>query len=201
MWDMYEYRRLTPEQRQALVKERLARGFPPHSPPHPVREQVLYLLTAACYEHVHHMSSPERRRQVLDMLFEQFITWGMEICAWVVLPNHYHLLVHVTDFARLSNIFRWVHGPTSRQWNLEDKQTGRRVWYRFSDRAIRSEAHYYTTLNYIHYNPIKHGYVQSPYDWRESSIHWYLENFGRDWLKDTWHCYPVRQYGRAWDDI
>jgi putative transposase len=198
---MYEYRKLTPEQRAELVKQRLAQGDPPHSPPHPVRDQPFYLLTATCYEHVRHMQSQRRRQQVLDALLEQFITTGMEIHAWAILPNHYHLLVHVTGFDALGGIFRLVHGPTARQWNLEDDTLGRKVWYRFADRAIRSERHYYTTLNYIHYNPVKHGWVKSPYDWAESSVHWYLAHYGREWLRDLWTRYPVRDYGRGWDDL
>ncbi len=198
---MYEYRRLTPEQRKELVKERLASGSPPHSPPHPVRHQTCYLLTATCYEHECHMGSGERRRQLLDKLFEQFISAGMEIRAWVILPNHYHLLVDVTGFDQLGRLFHLVHGQTSHQWNGEDCRVGRRVWYRYSDRAIRSEAHYYTTLNYLHYNPVKHGWAKSPYDWMESSVHWYLEHFGREWLRSGWCHYPVRQYGSGWDNI
>ncbi len=197
---MYEYRKLTPEQRTELVRQRLAKGYPPHSPPHPVRDQPLYLLTATCYEHRRHMTASGRRQQVLDVLFEQFVNRAMEIRAWAVLPNHYHLLVHVSDFDVLSVIFRMVHGPTARQWNLEDSTLGRKVWHCFTDRAIRSEAHYYTTLNYIHFNPVKHGWVQTPYDWSESSVHWYLEYYGREWLRDSWRCYPVRDYGRGWDD-
>lgn len=147
------------------------------------------------------MCSWDRRRQVLDTLFELFTVNGMEILAWVILLNHYHLLARVTDFGALGDIFRLMHGPTSRQWNLEDATPGRKVWYRFTDRAIRSERHYYTTLNYIHYNPVKHGLVASPYDWAESSVHWYLECFGREWLRDLWIRYPVRDYGRGWDDL
>lgn len=198
---MYEYRRLTSEQRKQLVKDRLARGSPPHSPPHPVRLKTCYLLTAACYEHECHMGSEKRRRQLLDKLFEQFISAGMEIRAWVILPNHYHLLANISNFDQLGHLFHLVHGQTSHQWNAEDCSVGRRVWYRYTDRAIRSEAHYYATLNYLHYNPVKHGWAKSPYDWAESSVHWYLEHFGREWLRDGWCRFPVRQYGKGWDDI
>jgi putative transposase len=190
-----------PDQQAEAVEERLARGYPAHSPPHPVGGQPFYLLTAACYEHKHHMRSGERRRQILGRLFELFTQNGMEILAWVVLSNHYHLLVHMADFGALGKIFRLVHGATSRQWNLEDETLGRKVWYRYADRAIRSERHYYTTLNYIHYNPIKHSFVQSPYAWEESSVHWYLEHQGREWLRDLWTEYPLRAYGRGWDDF
>lgn len=204
---MYEYRRLTPEQKLQIVQQRKLLGFPPHEPPHPVRDQIFYILTAACYEHRCHMKSEQRRQQILNLLFEKFINLGMEIRAWVVLPNHYHLLVKVnsgvqastTKFDNLGQIFRSVHGVASRQWNLEDNVTKRKVWFRYADRAIRSEGHYYTTLNYIHYNSVKHGWAKSPYDWGESSVHWYLEHYKRQWLRDLWVKYPVRDYGKEWD--
>ena len=197
---MYQYRALTREQREELVRERLARGYPPHSPPHPVRNEPFYLLTAACYEHAYNMASSDRRQQLLDELFETFILNSVEILGWVVLPNHYHLLVHVPQFDSLGRLFRLVHARMARQWNLADATPERKVWYRYADRAIRSERHYYTTVNYIHYNPVKHGSAGSPYDWVESSVHWYVRQFGREWLRDVWAKHPLRSYGRGWDD-
>ena len=198
---MYEYRKLAPQQRQELIQERLAQGYPPHQPPHPIRGQRLYLLTASCYEHRHHLHTPERRQTVLDLLFEHFIQRDMAIYAWAVLTNHYHVVVHVTEFDALGDIFRRVHGSTSHTWNQENGARGRKTWYRYTDRAIRSDRHYYTTLNYIHYNPVKHNLAPSPYDWSWSSVHWYLEHNGREWLRDLWRSYPVRDYGKSWDDI
>lgn len=198
---MYEYRKLTPEERQALIEERKAKGFPPHQPPHPIQIEGIYLLTAVCYNHHSHINTPTRRDSLLDALFTHFIETGMELLAWVILANHYHLLVHVHDFSLLGNIFRLIHGRFSYTWNQEDNTQGRKVWYRYTDRLIRSPRHYYTTLNYIHYNPVKHGYVQSPYDWQWSSVYWYKEQNGRDWLRDIWREYPVRDFGKGWDDI
>ncbi len=198
---MYEYRKLSEKERAELVKERLAKGHPPHQPPHLVRDQHTYLLTAACYEHKDHINTLTRRQQLLNLLFEQFIIYGMEIVAWVILTNHYHLLARINQFDDLGCIFRTVHGSTSFEWNGEENLRGRKVWYRYSDRAIRSERHYYTTLNYIHYNPVKHKLVDSPYDWQQSSIHWYLNHQGREWLRENWVRYPLRDYGKKWDDF
>jgi putative transposase len=197
---MYEYRKLTPEERAELVAQRRARGYPPHQPPHPLRGEGYYLLTAACYEHRRHINLPDRRDAILDDLFACFIEEGMTLSAWVVLDNHYHLLAYVTEFSLLEKTFRLVHGRSARQWNSEDSVSGRKVWYRYTDRMIRSERHYYATLNYIHYNPVKHGLVRSPYDWQWSSVQWYRENFGREWLRDLWERYPVRDYGKEWDE-
>ncbi len=135
------------------------------------------------------------------MLFEELNRSGIEIHAWVVLTNHYHLLAQVGQPKSVGDVFRFVHGHLSRQWNLEDEAIGRKVWYRYTDRAIRSERHYYTTINYIHYNPVKHGFAKSPYDWKESSVHWYLNQLGREWLRDVWMRHPLSDYGRGWDDL
>lgn len=197
---MYKYRQLTQEQKIVLVRERLAKGYPPHSPPHPIENSTFYLITATCYEHKHRITSKERRQQLLNQLFEQFTYQDIEILAWIVLTNHYHLLLKNVYFKILSKILRSIHGSIARQWNLEDNLTGK-LWCSFSDRAIRSERHYYTTLNYIHYNPVKHSCAKSPYDWTESSVHWYLENYGRDWLRSCWIEYPLRDYGKGWDDL
>jgi putative transposase len=195
---MYQYRHLTEEQQRELVAERRARGFPSHSPPHYVAGEHDFLLTAACYEHVAHMQTAERRQLLLARCFEEADSAGMTIQAWVVLPNHYHLLARPTR-SDLHLFFAHIHGATSYLWNGEDHARGRKVWYRYGDRAIRSERHYYTTLNYLHFNPVKHGWAASPYDWHESSVHWYLAHYGREWLRDLWVRYPVREYGATWD--
>jgi putative transposase len=197
---MYYYRNLTPTQKAEILEYRKQQGFPPHCPPHPIQNQTFYLLTAACYEHKPRMDDLSRRQELLDRLFTHFIEAESEIVAWVVLANHYHLLVKNVEFKQLRQIFQLIHGRLTRQWNLEDNLSGK-VWYSYSDRAIRSERHYYATLNYIHYNPVKHGYVKSPYDWEVSSVHWYLQEKGRDWLRSCWVEYPVRDYGKGWDDF
>ena len=83
--------------------------------------------------------------------------------------------------------------------NRRDDKTGRQCWFRAQDRCMRSKRHYLTTINYIHNNPVKHGYVDKWVEWPYSSFHWYLENKGRDWLIDTWREYPVLNYGDTWD--
>lgn len=197
---MYEYRKLTAKQKAEIVQQRLANGYPPHSPPHHLTDYKFYLLTATCYEHKCRLNSQARRQQILNLLWENFINIDISILAWVVLPNHYHLLVKNVDFKQVTKILRLIHGRLARQWNLEDNLTGK-VWHSYSDRGIRSERHYYATINYIHYNPVKHSYVNSPYDWQESSVHWYLKYEGRDWLRSCWVEYPLGDYGKGWDDI
>jgi putative transposase len=196
----YKYRQLNPDEQCALVQERLARGMPRHRPPHLEQGARYYLLTAAVYEHKALIDPAARRDQFQETLLAAFDQAAIEVVAWVVLPNHYHLLAWLPALGNVATIFNQLHGRTSRQWNVEDQQQGQRVWYRYSDRVIRDEAHFYRTLNYIHANPVHHDYVQRSRDWRWSSLKRYVETLGMEWIESTWRRYPVDDFGKGWDD-
>lgn len=66
---------------------------------------------------------------------------------------------------------------------------------------MRSDRHFGTTLNYIHNNPVKHGLTRRWQDWPFSSVHWYVNELGRDRLIENWLEYPVLDYGAGWDDF
>jgi putative transposase len=85
-------------------------------------------------------------------------------------------------------------------WNLEEKSAGRTVFHRAADRQIRSDAHFWATLNYVHHNPVRHGYVKRWTDWPWSSASDYLRAVGRDEAARIWLSYPVLDYGDGWDD-
>ena len=59
----YEYRRMTPAEREAVVRWRREHGWPLHAPPHPMRQAGTYILTAATFEHAPIMAGAERRTE------------------------------------------------------------------------------------------------------------------------------------------
>ena len=127
-----------------------------------------------------------------DQLLSELASIQADIGGWVILPNHYHVLVGAQSLPQISAALKHLHGTTARVWNLEDSVTGRRrVWYRFRDRYVRNERHYYQVLNYLHYNAMKHGYSESPYDWPWSSVHFYFDTYGQQWLREQWVRYPL----------
>jgi putative transposase len=197
----YQYRKLTQQERERVLLERKARRFPLHAPPHLMRDDGTYMITAANFNHRPIMFSPERRTEFEALLLEKLQDIQARIYGWAILPNHYHGLLHVNELDSLSHVIKSLHGQTSREWNLLDDLVGeRRVWYRFTDRKIRNEDHFYRALNYIHFNPVKHGYVDSVYDWPWSSVHHYLEDNGKEWLREVWKKYKPERMGKGWDD-
>jgi len=197
----YEYRKMTPEEREEVLRYRRECGYPPHAPPHLLRETGWYFLTAANYEHVAIMAAPERCTDFEAHLLTALGSIQAEVFGWVILPNHYHIVVGVESLDQVSAVLRQLHGSTARERNLADHLTEvRRVWYKFTDRMIRNDLHFYRALNYIHFNPVKHHYVDDPYDWPWSSLHNYLEAQGREWLHEKWRAYLPDTFGKGWDD-
>ena len=117
------------------------------------------------------------------------------IDAYCVLPNHYHLLVEGGDVAELRSVLGKLHGRTSREWNLQDGKTGRKVWYRVFDRMIRSTRQYYSVLNYIHENPVKHGHCTDTSQWRLSSAKAFFDKVGRQQVSRLLIEYPPDDSG------
>lgn len=190
----YDYRKMSLEEREELVRVRKANGYPLHSPPHLIREQGYYLITAACYEHAAIMSLSKRRSEFESRILSSLQTSDIQISAWVILPNHYHILIGVTDFEKIPVFIKKLHNGTSYEWNREDNCSGKRkVWFHYLDRFIRDEPQYFQAINYIHFNPVKHAYVEDPFHWHWSSLNLYYENNGRDWLRQTWINFPPQK--------
>jgi putative transposase len=116
----YEYRKLSPKEREEIVNYRRVHGYPLHAPPHPFREAGTYLISAANFEHRAIMHSAERRTAFETQLLNSVKEIAKELIAWVILPNHYHILVSIQSLDNVSAALRHLHGTTSHKWNVED---------------------------------------------------------------------------------
>jgi putative transposase len=196
---MYDYRRMTREERIATVEHRRTRGFPLHKPPHFVQERGWYLVTAATYEHRPHFGAPNELRALELRLLEALAEYEVPCAGWVVLPNHYHALIETGDLTRVGTALGTVHGRSARYANKRDNTPGRQVWYNFTDRRMRSGHHFWASLHYIAYNPVKHGYVDEFDAWPWSCVHELRAGHGSDWVRDLIEGYPLGGYGDGWD--
>jgi len=196
---MYRWRQMTPEERREALDYRQRHHLPWHSPPH-YEGGGCYLLTAACYEHQPVIGlSPERMAAFEQELLTEAASCSAELHCWVVLPNHYHFLARVPDPGVLLAALGQLHGRTSHRWNGEEQSRGRKVWYRAAETAMKSEAHFWATVNYVLHNPVRHGYVERWQDWPYSNAKRYLEAVGRDEVERRWREYPLLDYGDNWD--
>jgi putative transposase len=113
-------------------------------------------------------------------IFWESVAWqqqqfNLDVWAWVVLPDHFHILLSAGD-ADISMIIKKMKLSFSSKYRkIINKQSGR-VWqYRFWDHIIRNQDDLNTHIDYIHYNPVKHGLVTKPGQWSYSSFGDYVK--------------------------
>ena len=198
---MYDYRKMTPHQRHEVVQYRRLRERPWHSPPHwEFADQTQFIISGSCFEHVPVIGAThERMTECETGLLEVCEKLAATVYAWCVLPNHYHLLLKAAQPEELRRGLGKFHGRSSFKWNGEDQSRGRQVWHNCFDRKIKSHGHFWASMNYIHHNPVHHGYVEKWQDWPWSSAAAFLDNVGPERALQLWRKYPILDYGKKWD--
>jgi len=89
--------------------------------------------------------------------------------AWVVMPNHVHILFSPMAGSTLAAVAHSLKSYTAKEANRLLGRTGP-FWQReYFDRAIRDIEHFRTEVEYIEANPIKAGLCPRIRDWRFSS--------------------------------
>jgi putative transposase len=115
--------------------------------------------------------------------------------AVVVLPDHLHAILTLpSSDADFSGRWRRIKGHFSRR--LIDAAASLQRWpngelalwqRRFWEHTIRDESDFSRHVDYIHFNPVKHGLVPCVRDWPHSSFHRYLREglLPEDWAGDA----------------
>ena len=102
------------------------------------------------------------------------------INAIVILPDHIHTIWTLPendhDYAKrwmlIKSTFSRALEKTEHINSVRIKKRERGIWQRrFWEHVIRDEQDFLNHIEYIHQNPVKHGYVQNAIDWPHSSIH------------------------------
>ena len=114
------------------------------------------------------------------------------IDAMVVLPDHLHCLWTLPPgddafpirWSRIKATFsRGIVADERRRPSLIRKRE-RGIWQRrYWEHAIRDEADFQRCLDYLHYNPVKHGHAARAMDWPYSSFRHWVERgaYPLDW--------------------
>ncbi len=91
------------------------------------------------------------------------------LIAWVIMPNHVHVLVEMCEGYPLGSIVHSWKSYTAKEANRILGRTGP-FWFReYFDRYIRDDRHFARAVQYIHNNPVAAGLIDMPEKWRFSS--------------------------------
>jgi putative transposase len=109
-------------------------------------------------------SDPEEAIEFLDLLRDLKQRDDLQIFAWSLLGNHFHLAVR-TSAAPLSRTMRTLQGGFSRAFNRRWGRTGPLWQSRYQTRLVDSQRYLVQLVFYIHLNPVRAGLVEDPADY------------------------------------
>jgi len=144
-----------------------------HTPPHLYRAGAKYFITASIHEKKKILADSAKEK-LLFSLSTSCEKYGWQLEDWVILDNHYHIMVNAPEkSANLSKFIAEYHKFTALfiKKNLPEAATWPKVFNNYWDACITYEKSYYARLNYLYNNPVKHRYVQSAQEYRWGSFY------------------------------
>ncbi len=132
----------------------------------------------------------ERLREAFRLCLSRY---PFEIEAIVILPDHLHALWKLpegdADFSRRWMVIKrkfssGLSGAVISASKAKKREKG--IWQRrFWEHYIRDEEDWRRHVDYIHFNPVKHGYVSEPQNWQYSS---YQKAIDKGWYEANVLC-------------
>ena len=124
-------------------------------------------LTIVCRDHQPLLADDTRKQLVLSLIRAMHADSVWKVHAWVILDDHLHLLIAACpDFSS---------AVTRLKRQVLARVRLRSIWQaRFFDHVIRDDDDLRAHLDYIHFNPRKHGYATDPADYAWSSLRTFI---------------------------
>jgi len=120
-----------------------------------------------------------------------------DLIAWVVLPDHLHIVIDPLD-NDLSSLMKRIKLSFSTSYRKRVSMRAGRVWqYRFWDHIIRDQQDFNRHIDYVHYNPVKHGLAANPFQWDYSSFHRY---FKEGYYREDWGAKELLEFQGAFGE-
>ncbi|MGE3062623.1 MAG: transposase [bacterium] len=105
----------------------------------------------------------------LSLLKNLSMKYGIEIFAYVLMNNHYHLILRNTN-NNLSKFMMELNGGFALFYRMNVGGKGYVFQNRFKSTLIENEKYLLESLLYLYLNPVRAGYCKNPFDYKYSSI-------------------------------
>ena len=136
---------------------------------------ALYHVFSRGNNHQDIFVTDDDRYLFLDTIGQMSERFDTDIFAYVMMDNHYHLLLR-TPNANLSKCMQWFGTTYTRRFNLDHYQSGHLFQGRFKSILVQNDAYLMQLSYYIHNNPLRAGMVKRLINYRWSSYPAYAYN-------------------------
>lgn len=151
----------------------------PHAPPHWLTESGIYIVTAGTHYKQKFFTDAARLAHLHNSLLEEAASFGWQLQAWAVFPNHYHFVAETNNPGNLPVWIGKLHSGTARAVNKADGAPGRKVWHQYWDTQITNQRSWIARMAYVNLNAVKHGIVKRAIDYPYCSARWIEQKSGK----------------------
>jgi putative transposase len=97
---------------------------------------------------------------------------SMRLCAYCLMPNHFHLVLWPEEDGQLSRFMQWVTMTHAQRWHAHRHSVGRGHLYqsRFRSFPIQQDGHFLSVCRYVERNALRAGLVEDAQEWRWGSL-------------------------------
>jgi putative transposase len=145
-------------------------------------EGALYHVLSRGNEKQDIVITDDDRKLFLATAGEMGERFEIDLFAYVLMDNHYHLLFR-TNRANLCRSMQWFGATYTKRFNLRHNRNGHLFQGRFKNMLVQNDAYLLQLSYYIHRNPLRAGMVRRVADYRWSSHRAYAYGkSGQNWL-------------------
>ncbi len=105
-------------------------------------------------------SIPKDYYRFIELLMESCEMWNVQISAYCLMPNHYHLLIQTPD-GNLSRCMRHINGVYTQRYNWVHDCDGQLFRGRFKSILVDGNSYLLQLVRYIHRNPIRSNLIEN----------------------------------------
>lgn len=138
-----------------------------------------YFITASTFQKQSILQSSRMAVLLIDVLFHYQKHGKYQLREFIIMPNHFHLLITPIFPVALEKAIQFIKGGFSYRAKKELGFSGE-IWQTsFYDHRVRDSAEYSRFRHYIHMNSVKRGLVASPEEFAYSSAKLTLDEVPR----------------------
>jgi len=135
-------------------------------------------VTFSCHQQRQYLSSNSARQILVDQIDKARNKHGFKLFAYVIMPEHVHLVIYPPEKMKLGIVIREIKSLTARNYfagiNPLPADSRRIFWkHRCYDHNCRTKETIIEKIKYCHKNPVVRGLVKNPGGWKWSSYNWY----------------------------
>lgn len=152
---------------------------------HEYHDGATYFVTLECFQRQPLLARPQLKKILLNAIFDTKKQFSLHLGGFAILDDHAHLVFIATVNCELSALMHFLRARFTRAWRELEKPDGDTPFWEHNvkSRILADHDDLRAHLDYVHYDPVRHGACERAYDYDWSSLRTRVDqgHYAEDW--------------------